>query len=66
MLLRLLAHHEGAADPDLLDQIKERLDSLIGLDAWAVVLLLVVVIVAIPVGIMVLFALQRRWAGPQE
>ena len=66
MLLRLLEHHEGAADPELLDRIKDRMDSLTGLNAWEAVLWLMVVIVTIPVAIMIMFALQRRWAGPQE
>lgn len=60
MLFRILAHHQEAADPDLLDAIKHRLDAIINLEPMAIVIILGLVIVAIPVGILLLYALTRR------
>ena len=38
VLLSGLAHHGEAADPTLLEWVKETLDHIIGLGPWAVVL----------------------------
>ena len=63
MLLRILAHHQEAADPDLLEAIKHRLDAIFGLGPLTIVIVLGLVIVAIPVGILVFSAWQRRRTG---
>ena len=55
-------HHEAPGDPTLLKWVQDRLDHLIGLDAGAMVLIIGLVLLAIPVGIMVAVALQRRHA----
>ena len=55
-------HHEAPGDPTLLKWVQDRLDHLIGLDAGAMVLIIGLILLAIPVGIMVAVALQRRHA----
>ena len=55
-------HHEAPGDPTLLKWVQDRLDHLIGLDAGAMVLIIGLVLLAIPVGILVAVALQRRHA----
>ena len=62
--LSIAAHHGEAADPDLMDWIMHRIDTLVGLDAGLIVVILVVVIVLIPVGVLGLYALHRRKAEP--
>lgn len=57
------AHHSESADPDLLHWIKSRLDQLVQLDAWAVVVLLGLFILLIPVSVVTLYLLQRRRLG---
>ncbi len=58
-LLSTLAHHGDPGDPVLMEWIKHQIDAMIGLEDWAMVVILGVVIVAIPVGIIAFFALQR-------
>jgi hypothetical protein len=60
--LSIPLHHPDAGDPVLLAWIKHRLDELISLEPAAVAVVLGVVIVAIPVSILLLYALQRRGA----
>ena len=55
-------HHEAPGDPTLLKWVQDRLDHLIGLDAGAMVLIIGLILLAIPVGILVAVALQRRHA----
>ena len=61
--LSVAAHHGEAGDPDLLEWIMHRLDSLIGLDPAVIVIILAAVIVLIPVAVMALYALHRRKAS---
>jgi hypothetical protein len=64
-LLSLAGHHSEPADPDLLDWIKNQLDHLLNLGAWTIVGVLALLIVAIPLSVMVLYAVQqRRRPGP--
>jgi hypothetical protein len=58
------AHHGDAADPDLMGWIKHRLDDLVGLEPWVIVAVLSLLMVAIPVSIMLFYAIQRRRIGP--
>ena len=63
ILWSIAAHHSEAADPDLLEWIKSRLDQLVQLDAWAVVALLGLFILLIPVSVVTLYLVQRRRLG---
>jgi hypothetical protein len=55
-----LAHHSEPADPDLLLWIRHQIDAIVGLGPLYIVVLLGIVILAIPLGIAVLFLLNRR------
>ncbi len=55
-------HHEAPGDPTLLRWVQDRLDHLIGLEAGAMVVVIGLILLAIPVGILVAFLLQRRHA----
>ena len=55
-----MAHHSEPADPDLLLWIRHQIDAVLGLGPLYIVVVLGIVIVAIPVGIAVLFLLNRR------
>lgn len=55
-------HHEAPGDPTLLRWVQDRLDHLIGLDAGAMVVVIGLILLAIPVGILVAYVLQRRHA----
>ena len=66
MLLSLLAHHSEAADPDLLEWIKDRLDAIFGLGPMVIVIVLGLVMLAIPAAILVVYFTQRRRAGAQR
>ena len=56
----ILAHQSGAADPELLHWIKERIDQLFGPGPWAVVAVMGLVIVLIPVFVVVVYILQAK------
>ena len=55
-----LAHHSEPGDPDLLLWIRHQIDAVLGLGPLSIVVLLGIVVLAIPVGIAVLFVLNRR------
>ena len=61
MLFRLLpnlaAHHGDAADPELLEAIMERIDSIVPLGPVGMIIVLTAIILAVPT--MVLFMYQR-------
>ena len=59
-LLSIAAHHGEAGDPDLLEWIMHRVDTLVGLDPALVVVILAAVIVLIPVAVLALYAFHRR------
>ena len=63
ILWSVAAHHSEAADPDLLEWIKSRLDHLLNLDAWVVVALLGLLWWLIPVSVVTLYLVQRRRYG---
>ena len=63
ILWSIAAHHSEAADPDLLEWIKSRLDHLLHLDAWAVVALLGLILLLIPISVVTLYLVQRRRLG---
>ena len=60
VLWSVASHHSEPADPDLLDWIKDFLDSFLGFGPWTVVVLLGLLIVAIPLGVMLFYLLQQR------
>ena len=63
MLWSISAHHSEAADPDLLEWIKDCLDHLLNVDAWVVVVVLALILLSIPVSVMTLYLVQRRRYG---
>ena len=60
LLLGLAAHHDDIVDPDFLAWLKARLDHIITMDPWALVIILTVIVLAIPAGI-VGFYLYQQW-----
>ena len=57
------AHHEGAIDPDLLDAIMHRIDTMFGVDGWAAVLILGALILVIPASLMAAYLFYRIKMG---
>ena len=60
LLLGLAAHHDEIVDPDFLAWLKARLDHLISLDPWMLVVILTMIVLAIPAAI-VGFYLYQQW-----
>ena len=60
---RALAHHGEPGDPVLLEWVRDRIDDLVGLGPWVIVVILGLVIVAVPVVIMAVFLLRRPRQG---
>ncbi|MDE2939329.1 MAG: hypothetical protein OXR67_10505 [Chloroflexota bacterium] len=60
LLLGLAAHHDDIVDPDFLAWLKARLDHIITLDPWVLVIILTVIVLAIPAGI-VGFYIYQQW-----
>ena len=60
LLLGLAAHHDEIVDPDFLAWLKARLDHLISLDPWVLVVILTTIVLAIPAAI-VGFYLYQQW-----
>ena len=58
-LLSALAHHSEPGDPILLGWIQDQIGAIIGLGDLAIVVILGAVVVAIPIGILIAYALQR-------
>ena len=63
MLPIIKAHHEGAIDPDLLDAIMHRIDTMFGVDGWAAVLILGALILAIPAALLTVYLYYRYRMG---
>ena len=59
-LWSIAAHHGEAADPDLLEWIKDRLDHIFNLAPWTAVAVLALIIVLIPMSIIVIYLIQQR------
>ena len=64
LIFKVLGHHGEPADPTLLVWIKHRLDQLLDLGPWTVVVLLGLVLVAIPVVMMAVYWSQRSRIPP--
>ena len=60
VLLGLAAHHDDIVDPDFLAWLKARLDHIITLDPWVLVIILTVIVLAIPASI-VGFYIYQQW-----
>lgn len=58
-LLSALAHHGEPGDPVLLGWIQNQIDAMLGLGDLAIVVILGAVVVAIPIGILLTYLLQR-------
>ena len=58
-LLSALAHHGEPGDPVLLGWIQDQIDAMLGLGDMAIVVILGAVVVAIPIGILLTYLLQR-------
>ncbi len=63
MIPIITAHHEGAIDPDLLDAIMHRIDTMFGVDGWAAVLILGALILLIPVSLLTVYVYYRYRLG---
>jgi hypothetical protein len=59
ILLSILAHHSEPGDPVLLDWIMHRIDAFVGLGPGAIVILLSLLVVAIPLGIVAVYFIDR-------
>jgi len=59
-LWSIAAHHGEAADPDLLEWIKDRLDHVLDLGPWTAVAVLAVIILMIPLSIIIFYLVQQR------
>ena len=57
--LTIIAHHSEGIDPTLWEWIQHQIDSILGLSPGVIVLLLGLVIVALPVGL-IMIALRAR------
>ncbi len=58
-LLSALAHHGEPGDPVLLGWIQDQINAIVGLGDLAIVVILGAVVVAIPIGILATYLLQR-------
>ena len=59
LLLWAPAHHGEPGDPVLLEWIKHQIDSMLGLGDWALVAVSASAVIAIPIGILGFFILER-------
>ena len=58
-LLSALAHHSEPGDPILLGWIKDQIDAVLGLGDLALVIILGAIVIAIPIGILAAYLMQR-------
>ena len=59
--LSLPAHHGEPGDPVLLAWLNDQINAILGLSDFALVMALGAIIVAIPIGILAFFIIQRAW-----
>lgn len=59
VLLSVLAHHGEPADPVLIEWIKHRIDSIIGLGAGGMVIILTILICLIPITLVGILLIQK-------
>ena len=65
-LLSIFRHAAGPGDPVLLDWIKHKIDSVLGLGPEAIAIGLGIVVIAMPVAIMAVYLTQRTNQGGQQ
>ena len=58
-LLSALAHHSEPGDPVLLGWIQDQINAILGLGDLAIVVILGAIVVAIPIGVLAAYAIQR-------
>ncbi len=63
MLLRLLPHHADAADPELLEAIMHRIDSIVPLGPVGMIIALTAIILAVPALVLFIYHRYRRSTG---
>ena len=59
----ILLHQGDAADPELIHWIKERMDEILGVSPWMMVVATGTIVVAIPVAIGLFYFYQQRRGG---
>ena len=64
LLSSILLHQGDAADPELIHWLKDQLDEIIGLGPWVMVGMMAAIVIAIPVGIGILYFFQQRRHEP--
>ena len=66
MLFRLLpnlaTHHADAADPELLEAIMERIDSIVPLGPVGMIIALTAIILAVPLLVLLVYSRYRKGA----
>jgi len=58
-------HHGDPGDPDLLQWLQHRFDQVVGLDPLAIIILILLFLIAIPLTILAIYALQHRRSAPK-
>lgn len=64
--LGVLAHHSESVDPTLWEWIRHQIDEITGLGPGAIVVAIGVAIAAIPVVLMTMLILRRRWTDTRD
>ena len=59
VLLSMLVHHGEPADPVLIEWIRHRIDSIIGLGAGGMVIILTILICLIPISLVGILLIQK-------
>ena len=65
ILMSLALHHGEAADPELLQWIKDLMDQILGLGPWTIVAFVGLLIVAFPTALVLFYVLQNRRPGSE-
>ena len=63
MLFRLLFHHADAADPELLEAIMHRIDSIVPLGPVGMIIALTAIILAVPLLVLFIYSRYRKGTG---
>ena len=58
-LWSIAGHHSEAVDPELLEWIKDRMDHILNLEPWTIVIGLAILILLIPVSIIGFYLFQQ-------
>ena len=63
MLFHLLFHHADAADPELLEAIMHRIDSIVPLGPVGMIIALTAIILAVPLLVLFIYSRYRKGTG---